>query len=144
MALLILSFQNVDDICYVDLDNDRLCDDEDNCPAESNSDQNDFDGDGPGDACDSDIDADGVDNINDVCAETPLGEIVDPTMGCTLLQLCPCEGPRGTTVNWQNKGKYVSCIANRSESFVGMGLITGAEKDAIVSDAAQSDCGDKK
>ena len=56
--------------------------------------------------------------------------------------------------NWSNSangghsgidhGKYGSCVAKSSESFVDMGLITGAQKDALVSDAAGSDCGDKK
>ena len=73
-----------------------------------------------------------------------LGEIVDPGTGCSLSQLCPCEGPIGTSVSWRNQGKYVSCVAKSAESFVELGLITEAEKDAIVSSAAQSSCGDKK
>ena len=38
-------------------------------------------------------------------------------------------------------GKYVSCVAKTSENFVEFELITGAEKDATVSAAAQSACG---
>ena len=41
-------------------------------------------------------------------------------------------------------GKYVFCTGKSAESFVEEGLITEEEKDGIVSDAAQSDCGDKK
>ena len=70
-------------------------------------------GDGLGDACDPDIDEDGVANGGDLCAYTPLGVFVDPETGCSIDQLCPCEGPRGTNVNWKNHGKYISCIAPR-------------------------------
>ena len=91
-----------------------------------------------------DIDGDGVANASDLCADTPQYEIVDPATGCSIAQLCPCEGPRGTTVSWKNHGKYVSCVAKTSETFVEQGLITEAEKDSTVSEAAQSDCGDKK
>ena len=45
---------------------------------------------------------------------------------------------------WKNHGKFVSCTAKSAESFVEANLITEEEKDAIVSDAAQSDCGDKQ
>lgn len=37
--------------------------------------------------------------------------------------------------------QYQSCVAKTSESFVGLGLITSAQKNAIVSAAAQSSCG---
>jgi len=127
-----------------DSDGDGILDDDDNCPSIANPDQYDFDSDGLGDACDPDIDGDGVANEEDICAETPLGEIVDPSIGCTIDQLCPCEGPQGTTESWKNHGKYVSSVAKASESFVEMGLITEVERDAIVSSAAKSDCGDKK
>ena len=50
----------------------------------------------------------------------------------------------GTTTAWKNHGKYVSCVARTSESFVEMGLITEFEKDVTVSTAAGSGCGDKK
>jgi hypothetical protein len=72
-----------------------------------------------------------------------VGEVVDPGTGCSIAQLCPCEGPRGTTVPWKNHGQYVSCVAKSAESSVVQGLITEAEKDAIVSAAAGSACGDK-
>jgi len=53
----------------------------DNCPAVYNPDQTDTNGNGVGDACDSDIDGDGVMNENDLCADTPLGAPVDAN-GC--------------------------------------------------------------
>jgi hypothetical protein len=69
--------------------------------------QLDFDGDGDGDACDVDIDGDGVLNGTDVCAFTPTGMTVDANTGCSIAQLCPCSGPRGTTQPWRRAGPLV-------------------------------------
>ena len=77
----------------------------------------------------------------DLCAETPPGSAVDPALGCSIAQLCPCNGPRGQSVPWRNHGQYQSCVAKTSESFLGLGLITSVQKDALVSQAAQSNCG---
>jgi hypothetical protein len=103
-----------------------------------------WDGDEYGDACDDDIDDDGVNNNSEVCEFTPIDEIVDPNTGCSLDQLCPCEGQRGTTLPWKNHGKYVSCMAHATNSFVDMGLISHEEKGDIMSEAGSSDCGQKK
>jgi hypothetical protein len=133
------------DACDGDVDGDGVDNEVDNCSNVANGSQSDWDGDGLGDACDEDIDGDGVlSDKPDICEFTPIGEIVDPDTGCSIDQLCPCEGPRGTTVSWKNHGQYVSCTAKSSESFVGKGLITEQEKDYIVSTAANSDCGAKK
>jgi hypothetical protein len=132
------------DACDDDLDGDGFANDVDNCPNVANSGQNDLDGDGLGDSCDPDIDGDGVLNAADLCAGTSPGEIVDPAHGCSIEQLAPCEGPRGTKVPWKNHGKYVSSLAHAAESFVEQGLITEEEKGSIVSGAAQAACGDKK
>ncbi len=59
-------------------------------------------------------------------------------------QLCPCAGPRGMNVPWSNHGNYVSCVAKTADTFLEQELITEEEKDAIVSQAAKSDCGHKK
>jgi hypothetical protein len=91
-----------------------------------------------------DDDNDGVANSGDLCAETPLGVIVDPGTGCSIDQLCPCDAPRGTNVIWRNHGQYVSCVARSSEAFVEQELMTEAEKDETVSSAAQFSCGKKK
>lgn len=50
-----------------DTDGDGICDDVDNCLNTPNDNQTDLDGDGEGDACDNDIDGDGVINTAD-CA----------------------------------------------------------------------------
>ena len=90
-----------------------------------------------------DIDGDGVNNESDECAFTALEDIVDER-GCSLDQLTPCEGPRGTTETWRNHGKYVSSMAHATNNFLAAGLITEAEKDQIMSAAAESGCGTKK
>jgi hypothetical protein len=132
------------DVCDGDGDGDGVPNAGDNCPLDANPDQHDFDGDGKGDACDDDTDGDGVLNDPDLCGRTPVDEVADPVIGCSIAQLCPCEGPRGTTERWKNHGQYVSCVARSTESFVELDLITEAEKDATVSTAAQSSCGNKK
>ena len=55
--------------------------------------------------------------------------------GCDVDQICPCAGP------WNNHGEYVSCVNNATQICLNAGEITPAEKDAIVSTAAGSNCG---
>jgi hypothetical protein len=129
------------DECDADDDNDGIPDTEDNCQFVANPGQEDFDGDGMGDVCDPDADNDGVPNENDLCPFTPLGEVVDPANGCSIDQLVPCEGPRGSTEPWKNHGEYVSNIAHNAQHFFKLGLISAKEKGMIVSEAAGSDCG---
>jgi hypothetical protein len=128
------------DVCDGDLDGDDVANDTDNCPNAANASQADFDSDGKGDACDEDVDGDGVPNDNDICAFTPLDAIFSPE-GCSINQLCPCEGPRGTTELWKNHGQYVSCIATSVNSFFEAKLITNADRRNVLRDAARSFCG---
>ncbi len=69
-----------------DIDGDGLSNDVDNCPNTANADQADADGDGIGDVCDTqdnnDDDADGVENFEDACGNTPPNTAVDGK-GCT-------------------------------------------------------------
>lgn len=132
------------DACDGDLDGDGVENEMDNCPINANSSQNDLDLDGLGDVCDPDIDGDDVANGIDDCPGTPLDSLVNLSNGCTVDELCPCGGPRGTNQPWKNHGKYVSCIAHAATQFENLGLINETEKGDIISAAAQSECGNKK
>jgi hypothetical protein len=129
------------DVCDADDDNDGVTDGVDNCGLLANPDQADFDGDGAGDVCDNDLDGDGVLGNDDVCQFTPIGVLVEPATGCSIPQLCPCQGPRGSSEPWKNHGKYVSCVTKAANGFRDQGLISEEEKGQITSEAAQSDCG---
>jgi hypothetical protein len=120
-----------------DRDKDRITDEADNCPDKYNACQDDFDKDGDGNECDDDIDGDEVINDLDECEFTPVDAIVDPSNGCSIDEICACDN------EWKNHGAYVKCVAQASEDFVVLGLITEDEKDDIVSDAAESECGKK-
>ncbi len=89
----------------------------------------------------TDADGDGVADSLDQCPDTAPGSIVDAE-GCSIDQLAPCEGPI-TGGRWKNHGQYVSTTAHVVGAFLKLGLITDAEADALVSQAARSDCGKK-
>jgi hypothetical protein len=55
----------------LDRDGDGVLDESDNCPAVQNQAQSDFDADGLGDACDSDVDGDRIDDTADNCSLVP-------------------------------------------------------------------------
>ena len=128
------------DVCDPDDDNDTVLDGDDNCPMIANSGQENFDGDDFGDACDEDDDNDGLVDEVDLCPMTSSGEVVDQD-GCSIAQLCPCEGPRDMDRLWTNHGEYVSCVSQDAYNFAVMGLITNKSKGKIVSGAAQTSCG---
>ena len=122
------------DACDVDDDEDRVLDLSDNCPLNINTDQADFDGDGTGNVCDFDDDNDAVLDGADQCLTTAANSVVAGN-GCSIVDTCPCEN------SWRNHGAYVKCVAQTSNSFLSAGLITSAQKDAIVTAGAQSVCG---
>ena len=122
------------DACDLDDDDDTVPDVGDNCPLNQNTDQADFDGDDIGNACDFDDDNDSVLDGADQCLATAAGSVVGGN-GCSIADTCPCES------NWRNHGAYVKCVAQTSNSFLSAGLITSAQKDAIVSAGARSVCG---
>jgi Thrombospondin type 3 repeat len=132
------------DVCDSDDDNDGKPDNMDNCPLVANQLQDNFDSDAYGDACDQDDDADLVEDGDDICEYTPLGTVVDPATGCSISQLCPETGSMGSSTPWKNHGKYVSCVAKATSSFVAIGLISEMEKGEIISEAGQSSVGQKK
>jgi len=87
----------------------------------------------------TDADCDGVGDSVDKCSNTPANSIVNSD-GCSIDQLAPCSGPvSGGT--WKNHGEYVAAVALVSEQFLEAGLITQDQQDAIVAQAAQSNCG---
>jgi hypothetical protein len=98
--------------------------------------QADRDADGAGDACDADVDGDGVEDGDDQCLLTAPGSVTNAD-GCSIAQLCPCDG------GWKDHGAYVSCVSKAANAFAKAGLIGRSEKGAITSAAAKSQCGKK-
>lgn len=120
-----------------DIDGDGVLDEIDNCASIANNDQADFDFDWIGDLCDTDTDNDGLIDDLDVCKTTQIGSIINEN-GCSIEDLCQCDD------NWKNHGAYVKCIAKASNDFLSHDFINKYEKDLIVSEAAESNCGRKK
>ncbi len=81
-----------------------------------------------------DSDQDGVPDYLDQCRDTPAGAVVDAN-GCSIDQLCPCDGP------WRNHGEYLNCLKVVAAQFAQDGLITETEARVLVRQAAGSDCG---
>jgi len=89
----------------------------------------------------SDNDEDGVPNESDQCPATPIGAVVEPANGCSIDELVPCNGPRGSDVSWKNHGEYVSNYANVGARFESLGLFSPGEKAGLVKAATASKCG---
>jgi len=85
-----------------------------------------------------DSDGDGVFDVSDDCPETPLGDGVDGD-GCSLAQICPCDGG---DEGWKSHGEYVRCVAEVANAFLDDGLIDRSERNEVVKAAAESDCAD--
>jgi len=80
-----------------------------------------------------DGDGDGVCDVDDACANTASGSLIDAD-GCSIDDHCPCDTAA-------NHGDYVSCVAHATTDFVRDGLLTHQERSKLVSAAARSDCG---
>ncbi len=80
-------------------------------------------------------------NDNEVCEFTLPGMVVDPETGCSIFQLCPCDGPSGMSRPWRNHGQYVKCVRRSARTFEREGLITKNERKAIQRAARRSECG---
>jgi hypothetical protein len=81
-----------------------------------------------------DSDNDGVPDDRDRCPGTPAGAVVN-TDGCSLAQLCPCDGP------WRNHGAYVRCVVEHAWEFYRAGLITAAQRREAIAQGMTSNCG---
>jgi hypothetical protein len=93
-----------------DGDGDGVPDSTDNCPAVANGDQTDSDGDGAGNACDSDDDNDGVPDSGDDCSTVP----GDAQNGCPLptdAAQCKNGGWKNYGTSFKNQGDCVSYVA---------------------------------
>lgn len=150
-----------------DADADGVDDNVDNCPAVSNASQADYDQDGVGDACDPDIDGDGVANGPDAFPYDPAewadtdgdgtgdnADAFDNSNSGPVLVVVACntgvanwEIGNGTWANdliaaayasAANHGKFVSAVTDLSNGWKKAGLITGREHGAIVSCAART------
>jgi len=133
------------DTCDPDDDNDGVLDGADNCPLVANASQADYDHDGLGDACDPDDDNDGVLDGADQCAGSDLRptvvisgcnsgvpNLVFPT-GCKI-----SDAVEDCAAGAANHGGFVSCVASYTNTLKKQGILTGAQKGAIQSCAAQA------
>jgi len=84
-----------------------------------------------------DSDGDGVLDADDQCPNTPAGVITDAS-GCSIAQLVPCDGP------WQDHGEYVQALFDVTKRFLDAGLITEAQRRAILREGLTSDCGKRR
>jgi hypothetical protein len=127
---------------YADADVDLVEDSADNCPNTANSDQANYDGDSQGDACDNDDDNDGVADANDSNPNSNMAPTV--TVGGCNSNSPNVVFPNGLTMMDRiaaivstNHGDFVSQIAALTNEAKALNLLTGAQKAAIQTCAAQ-------
>lgn len=111
-----------------DFDADGVLDQTDNCPHLANLDQRDGDGDGVGDDCDACV-ATAADTSPPLTAD-----------GCSLSDLCPCDGPRGGGA-WAAPRAYLRCVSRAARAWRMSGQLSRPEGLALLRRAARSGCG---
>jgi len=90
------------------------------------------------DNCGIDSDSDGVGDACDHCPNTPAHAIVNAD-GCSVDQICPCEGPRDGG-EW-TRGGYAKCVAGAVRDLRRLGLLSRREAADVVRGALQNGCG---
>jgi hypothetical protein len=128
---------------FPDADVDGVADGADNCPTVANGDQANYDGDSLGDACDPDDDNDGVPDVSDAVPHSNMQPTV--TIGACDSGAPNVVFPNGATIMDRiaaivaaNHGDFVSQVNAIINEAKALGLITGAQKGAITSCAAQN------
>jgi hypothetical protein len=140
------------DVCDVDIDGDGISNDNDNCPLTVNPKQENYDGDLNGDVCDLDDDNDGCLDVVDPIPFSNLETTVNLdgcdsgvdnriTSNCGYTMSDMIDALEAGT--YKNHGQFVSAMASLSNSWKASGLISGEEKDAIMTCADSSDIGRK-
>jgi hypothetical protein len=135
------------DACDDDDDNDGIDDTIDNCPFTANPNQENHDGDSEGDACDNDDDNDGCpDDLDPVILskieptviidECDTGVENKTTLECGIMFSDKMDELEGES--YKNHGAFVRTVAKMVNSWYEDGLITLAEKDALMSCAGQA------
>ena len=88
-----------------------------------------------------DGDGDGVDDPFDLCPDSPAGTPTDAD-GCSVAQLCPCEGRDDTA--WRNHGHYLVCVIRAAVQVGRHNDLTRRELRHLVPAAARSACGQRQ
>ncbi len=133
------------DVCDGDDDDDGVGDTEDNCPIDANSDQADNDGDGVGDVCDDDDDNDGVPDGADSCPQSdPSPTVVVDGCDSGVANTTFADGCNigdeiaDLAAGARNHGQFVSSVSRFLNGLKRDGIISGAQKGAIMSCVAGS------
>ena len=87
-----------------------------------------------------DSDGDGILDSLDECLNTESDATVDE-QGCSIDQLCPCEGPKDSGDVWRNHGNFMACIVSSTREFVGADLLANKQRATLIRLAAKSSCG---
>jgi Thrombospondin type 3 repeat len=131
------------DACDNDDDNDGVLDVNDNCQFTVNPGQENCDGDSEGDACDADDDNDGIADEGDAhpCSNSDATVNIDGcdsgvgnvqiSGGSNMMDLIG-----DCAANATNHGEFVSCVAHLTNAWKAAGIISGAQKGAIMDCAA--------